>query len=194
MNGPSAASRAQYSAAFQSEIESQNVAVQGDSSLPPPKSHFAGVGRHTLGIILLLTTVFLWTASSFLASTIFADNTYSKPYFVTYINSSFFTALLLPVLLQRLLGPNGRWRHLVPRRQTDAKYALLAEDERITVVKTGGEEGRIADCGIVNDGSIPNNQKETTGLPEGADVEAVEDRLSIRDTAWLSFEFSVLWV
>ena len=32
------------------------------------KASFAGVARHTLGIILLLTTVVLWTASSFLAS------------------------------------------------------------------------------------------------------------------------------
>lgn len=68
MNDPSAASRAPSSAAFQSQTEPQNEALQGDRSLPSPRSHFAGVGRHTLGIILLLITVFLWTASSFLAS------------------------------------------------------------------------------------------------------------------------------
>lgn len=32
------------------------------------KPSFVGVARHTLGIILLLATVILWTASSFLAS------------------------------------------------------------------------------------------------------------------------------
>ena len=35
------------------------------------KASFAGVARHTLGIILLLTTVVLWTASNFLASVSF---------------------------------------------------------------------------------------------------------------------------
>lgn len=43
------------------------------STLKPPKGFRAGVGlknvaRRTLGIVLLLVTVFLWTASNFLAS------------------------------------------------------------------------------------------------------------------------------
>ncbi|CAO1599135.1 hypothetical protein XANCAGTX0491_002878 [Xanthoria calcicola] len=190
MNGPSAAPS---SAARQSPIEPQSEGSQGDRSLPPPRSHIAGVGRHTLGICLLLVTVFLWTASSFLASDIFADHTYSKPYFVTYINSSFFAVLLLPVLLQRLLGPNGLWRHLIRHRSKDTKYALLAEDERNTVVKTHSEDDRLADSGNLNDGSVSDHMRGGTGLPEGPGMENVEDKLSICDTAWLSFEFSILW-
>jgi solute carrier family 35, member F5 len=54
--------------------------------------------RYALGLLLLAATVLLWTASNFLASTIFADNTFSKPYFVTYINSSFFVLQLIPIL------------------------------------------------------------------------------------------------
>ncbi|CAL8574547.1 hypothetical protein XPA_000503 [Xanthoria parietina] len=190
MNGPSATPS---SAARQSQIEPQSEALRGDRSLPPSRSHFAGVGRHTLGISLLLVTVFLWTASSFLASDIFADHTYSKPYFVTYINSSFFAVLLLPVLLQRLLGPNSLWRHLIRHRSKDTKYALLAEDERNTVVKTHSEDGRLADSGNLNDGSVSDHMRGGIGLPEGPGIENVEEKLSIRDTAWLSFEFSILW-
>ncbi|KFY18390.1 hypothetical protein V493_08656 [Pseudogymnoascus sp. VKM F-4281 (FW-2241)] len=58
------------------------------------------VARRTLGIILLLVTVILWTVSNFLASYIFADNTYSKPYFVTYFNTAFFAISLIPILLR----------------------------------------------------------------------------------------------
>ncbi|KAL8760216.1 MAG: hypothetical protein Q9199_000239 [Rusavskia elegans] len=194
MNDPSAASRAPSSAAFQSQIEPQNEALQGHRSLPSRRSHFAGVGRHTLGIILLLITVFLWTASSFLASDILADHTYSKAYFMTYINSSFFAVLLLPVLLQRLLGPNGLWRHLLRQRRKDTKYALLAEDEHNAVIKTHSEDGCVADSGDVNDAAVSDHTRGSTGLPVGAGIETVEDRLGIRDTAWLSFEFSILWV
>ncbi|KAL8675018.1 MAG: hypothetical protein Q9168_000613 [Polycauliona sp. 1 TL-2023] len=202
MNSPSVAPGA-TSTAFHSQTEPQAEAstttpmlgtVQGDTSLPPPpRSHFAGIGRHTLGILLLLTTVFLWTASNFLASTIFADHTYSKPYFVTYINSSFFAVLLLPVLLQRLLGSNPLWRHLFQRPQQDTKYALLAEDERNIVVKPDGDGDRIADGADVTDGSGSNNPRRSMGLTEATGLEVAVDRLSVRDTAWLSFEFAILW-
>ena len=37
------------------------------------KPSFAGVARHTLGILLLLATVVLWTASNFLASVSFLE-------------------------------------------------------------------------------------------------------------------------
>ena len=48
---------------------------------------------------MLGVVVILWTASNFLASAILADDTYSKPYFLTYINTSFFTLPLIPVLI-----------------------------------------------------------------------------------------------
>ncbi|KLU88430.1 hypothetical protein MAPG_07416 [Magnaporthiopsis poae ATCC 64411] len=60
----------------------------------------AGFARRTLGIILLTITVFLWTVSNFLASYIFSDNTYSKPFFVVYINTSFFALSLIPMALK----------------------------------------------------------------------------------------------
>ena len=72
------------------------------------------IGRRTAGITLILVTIILWTSSNFLASvsyyvildathrrlksgsqTLFADDTYSKPYFVTYINTVSFSVFLL---------------------------------------------------------------------------------------------------
>lgn len=61
---------------------------------------FGGVARRTLGITLLLVTVFLWTASNFLASYIFSDHTYDKPFFVVYINTSVFALSLVPMLVR----------------------------------------------------------------------------------------------
>ncbi|KIX08255.1 uncharacterized protein Z518_02911 [Rhinocladiella mackenziei CBS 650.93] len=60
----------------------------------------AGVARHTLGLILLLCVVFLWTLSNFLGSSIFADNTYAKPFFLTYLNTSMFMLAMIPTLLR----------------------------------------------------------------------------------------------
>ncbi|KAG9876497.1 hypothetical protein KCU94_g22451, partial [Aureobasidium melanogenum] len=58
--------------------------------------------RRVVGLLLLFTTVILWTASNFMASTLFADNTYSKPYLVTYVNTACFIIPLLPIVVRRL--------------------------------------------------------------------------------------------
>ncbi|ERF76482.1 hypothetical protein EPUS_06144 [Endocarpon pusillum Z07020] len=65
-----------------------------------PTSSVGGVARHTLGLILLLVVVFLWTASNFLGSTVFADKTYAKPFFLTYLNTAVFILTLIPVLFR----------------------------------------------------------------------------------------------
>ncbi|KUI64298.1 hypothetical protein VM1G_11104 [Cytospora mali] len=64
------------------------------------KLGLGGVARRTLGISLLLVTVFLWTTSNFLASYIFSDHTYNKPFFVVYINTSIFAISLIPMFVK----------------------------------------------------------------------------------------------
>ena len=113
---------------------------------------------------------------------------------MTYVNSSFFAILLLPVLLQRLLHPGRLWRYFARQRQKDTNYAPLAEDEGNTVIKSDGEDGYTAEGGDVNDASMPEPMRGSTGFTGAAGIEAPGDKLSIRDTAWLSFEFSILWV
>jgi solute carrier family 35 protein F5 len=91
--------------------------------------------RHTLGIILLLITVLLWTTSSFLASTIFADNTFSKPFFVTYINSSFFAIPLIPILLKRYREDPTEIDGLIRQiRAWFSTYEPLPEEEQLREV------------------------------------------------------------
>ena len=47
---------------------SQRSRTGSDKTPPPQQNSLTGVWRHTIGIVLLLATVILWTASNFLAS------------------------------------------------------------------------------------------------------------------------------
>ncbi|KAL8739153.1 MAG: hypothetical protein Q9181_000182 [Wetmoreana brouardii] len=146
-----------------------------------------GLARHTIGIILLLTTVFLWTASSFLASTIFADNTYSKPYFVTYVNSSFFAFLLAPVLVKRAVFPDGNWRAVFQREQEGIEYAPLVEGGRVTSFKRDSGDEAITDDGHINE------RPDTDEINDETRSLGSMSTMDFRETAWLSLEFSILW-
>ncbi|GIC89264.1 DMT family transporter [Aspergillus udagawae] len=134
---------------------------------------WTGAARRSLGICLLLLVVVLWTASNFLASTIFADNSYSKPFFVTYINSSLFIIPLISIILGRLfkLWRQGRLS------QIDSIQSLLlhldshdSKPEAPDVLQSSSADRQQSENEV--DGSI---------------------RLGLRATAKLSFQFCLLW-
>ncbi|RFU34911.1 hypothetical protein B7463_g1418, partial [Scytalidium lignicola] len=161
-----------------------------------PRGFRAGVGlgnvaRRTLGIFLLLVTVMLWTGSNFLSSFIFADNTFSKPYFVTYLNTGGFAISLIPIFLRILY-----------KRGFSNIRAALSDHLRF---RPDGYKGLLSASG---DGDstfgepIPSAESELFLGPEGevADDMAASYHtfdssgpLSIRETAKLSFEFCLLW-
>ncbi|MCJ1264589.1 hypothetical protein MMC22_004462 [Lobaria immixta] len=147
------------------------------------------LARHTLGLFFLLVTVVLFTASNFLASTIFADNSYSKPYFVTYLNSSVFSVFLVVFALKRLWatlrsGRRAGWGG----KKTSIRYSLLARTE---------------DEPFVNPDVVDASQSSSSHLPYShlADSLSIDDReskpvggmLNARETARLGFEFCLLW-
>ncbi|KAM0285999.1 hypothetical protein ACHAQH_001188 [Verticillium albo-atrum] len=140
-----------------------------------------GVGRRTLGIACLLLTVFLWTLSNFLASYIFSDSTYDKPFFVVYLNTSVFAINLIPMLIRflRRHGISGLRHEAVQawHEHRHGKTALLsptAEDaERLLV----DDE---ASAGAHTNGPLVKHNLST-------------ERLTLRETAFLSFEFCMLW-
>ncbi|RGP79929.1 integral membrane [Fusarium longipes] len=136
----------------------------------------SGVARRTLGFGLLLLTVFLWTLYNFIASYIFSDETYNKPFFVVYLNTSMFAISLLPKFFN-YLRKNGfrRLRHDANQVWIDYKHGTnhtkslhQSEDEQAT-------ERLIA---------------EGYGSTEAT---SPEEKLSFKDTAVLSFEFCMLW-
>ncbi|KAL4968829.1 DMT family transporter [Aspergillus stella-maris] len=152
--------------------------------------------RRTLGICLLLVVVILWTASNFLASTIFADNTYSKPFFVTYLNTSTFILPLFTIVASRLWALSragklyqvqsfGSLIHLLDSHQEGRRGS-----ERQRILGRDREDG-------VRDGA------ENEGVRTWEDDDRLEDtnkghgdgdgKLGLRETARLSFHFCLLW-
>ncbi|KAE9969930.1 hypothetical protein EG328_006611 [Venturia inaequalis] len=154
--------------------------------------------RHSLGIVLLLFTVVLWTTSNFLASTMFADNTYSKPYFVTYVNSSFFCIPLIPIALHAFYRNPSELRKLkslLPERITEYSKVHTAEvhEEEESISKPWPDERH----GLLHaDGSSsptnfhddPMGSSQVFSLPSGD-----SEKLGLAETAKLSVEFSFLW-
>ncbi|KZZ98355.1 vacuolar membrane protein [Moelleriella libera RCEF 2490] len=144
------------------------------------KLGLGGVTRRTLGICLLLITVLLWTLSNFLASFIFSDHTYDKPFFLVYSNTSVFAVSLLPMFVKYITrnGIEGMRNDLSQlwaehqRRASYTKAATLDDDElddELLVAETDNSASRRVGS-RVNDG-----------------------KLSFRETAILSLEFCMLW-
>ncbi|OAX77260.1 hypothetical protein ACJ72_08444 [Emergomyces africanus] len=185
---PSAQSRSR-SRSLNSELKRSNA----ESTRLP-----LGIPRRTLGIILLLIVVVLWTASNFLASTIFSDNTYSKPFFVTYLNTTFFIFPLLSILGHRLFQ---MWRAGKLSKATTFRTLLDQLDSHETVdesspfltadddVDVGGDSGRRGDQ------RYQRLRTDDEGLGDGDDkVDSSSERLGFKATAKLSLEFCLVWV
>ncbi|XXH00762.1 hypothetical protein Hte_007113 [Hypoxylon texense] len=136
------------------------------------------MARRTLGISLLLVTVFLWTASNFLASYIFSDHTYDKPFFLVYINTSVFALSMIPISIKYVLQNGGftrvknqaiqEWR----ARYRGVEGLKTQEEEDITV----GERLLVDDEGSLD-----------------AAAGASSEKLSFLETAKYSLEFCMIW-
>ncbi|KAL5051828.1 hypothetical protein BDW71DRAFT_169530 [Aspergillus fruticulosus] len=163
-----------------------------ESSTNARLSGLAGTARKTLGICLLLIVVILWTASNFLASTIFANATYSKPFFITYLNTSIFILPLFTIVSSRLWGlfRAGRLyqvQSLENLLQRFDSYYSSAESERIL-----GHDRRIgpgAEHGHGHDGSGEWSASRRGSAAKGHGNE----KLGLKETAKLSFHFCLLW-
>lgn len=122
--------------------------------------------------------------------TIFADDSYSKPYFVTYVNSSFFSVLLILVGVKRLWASGGSIEGAIRGRGQSTLYAPIAEDEHESHAKPNDDEGmrggNRSPCSrlLIEEPMSGSRTTEST----------MEVTLSVREVAWLSFEFCILWV
>jgi len=121
--------------------------------------------RHTLGVILLLVVVVLWVSGNFLTWALFSDETYSKPYLVSYVNSAIFSIYLIPWIWR------GGAKELVGRwKDGERPWEALDRGNR-------GEYARIESHGGENDGgSVAKNRN-----------------LGLFATIRLSAEFAILW-
>jgi solute carrier family 35 protein F5 len=127
--------------------------------------------------------------------TMFADNTYSKPYFVTYINSSFFCIPLIPLAIHAIYKNPSELRKLkniIPSRITGYSQVPTTEiqDEEDTLSKPDERHGL----------PHPGAASETMSLeddPMGSQILGLapeeHGKLGLAETAKLSIEFSFLW-
>lgn len=178
-----------------------------------------GVARRTLGIALLLVTVCLWTTSNFLASYIFSDHTYDKPFFVVYVNTSVFAISLLPMFARYLArhglegvraearaflrhnprgkkGSGGRERSGSPVGVgVRGRPVLKTPDEEEHGLLSGrgdeydDDEDPEAEGGMMGSSSSTFDMVDTPDSRDDGD----EEKLSLRETAVLSLEFCMLW-
>ncbi|KAI7362255.1 hypothetical protein KC354_g7433 [Hortaea werneckii] len=159
--------------------------------------------RRIVGLLLVGATVFLWTASNFLASTIFADNTYSKPYLVTYVNTSFFIVPLIPILARRAhQDPEGLkqwWRD--SRQSLRQRYAPIRQQEEEegdgSAYSDSLSSRRRRHCSSESQNLLlGDSMASSQGLSmKGAPVVPTGQHapLTLPETAWLSLEFCFIW-
>lgn len=181
-----------------------------------------GFARRTLGITLLLVTVFLWTASNFLASYIFSDHTYDKPFFVVYINTSIFAISLIPLFVRYYMrhGMQGVRAELVELwvNEKGREYKQGGGNKRArgnsllgqpTVLKTSDDEehGLLSGRGEDDDDEDEDDDQDAearsssgdsaTSAMQIQDAPGLEkpaaDKLTLRETGLLSLEFCMLW-
>jgi len=184
-----------------SQFSSRSVAKGGFRA----KLGLGGVARRTLGIALLMVTVLLWTVSNFLASVgshpspvdepkgfgfdlltlsqyIFSDDTFSKPFFVVYINTSIFAISLIPMLIRYTM------KHGVSGTKAAAReaYLELRGTKRSKLQEQDGD--------ALEDGErLLAGDDDADGARNAGDDTTQAENLSLRETAWLSLEFCMLW-
>ncbi|KAI1135689.1 hypothetical protein F5Y05DRAFT_168644 [Hypoxylon sp. FL0543] len=144
-----------------------------------PKGKVWSMARRTLGISLLMLTVFLWTISSFLASSIFSNDTYNKPFFLVYINTSVFALSMIPISIKYIIKNGGfnRVKNLAIEewriRYQGVERLKSQEEEDVTV----GERLLVDDEECL----------ETAGLPN------TSDKLTFLETVRFGLEFCMIW-
>jgi solute carrier family 35, member F5 len=112
---------------------------------------------------------------------IFSDNSFSKPFFVVYINTSIFAVSLIPMVLKHVA------KHGIEGTKASAKeiYLELRYRKKTSKARTpeedldpdAGERLLVSDDGVLDESAGPGTS----------------EKLSLGDTAWLSLEFCMLW-
>ncbi|KAF1958006.1 hypothetical protein CC80DRAFT_443144 [Byssothecium circinans] len=186
----------QYSADIGNPIRSPAsvVSVWSEGLKKKPWSRW----RHAIGILLLLATVFLWTTSNFLASTIFADDSYSKPFFVTYVNTAFFIIPLFPMFGKHAWDDRRnsinrepllvQIRDLLQRRV--GRYKLIRDHEsspsNSSSSKTSHDRSSGATALLLGD-ELHASQEIRDGYADE------EEGMTLKETMKISLEFCLLW-
>ena len=122
--------------------------------------------------------------------TIFANDSYSKPYFVTYVNSSFFSILLLLVAVRRLCPSGAFAQRAICGHDRSVHYLPVVEEEEQVYIKHGDGETTQEASGSPRSPLLIEELSKSSRL----EPSPPEGHLEVRETLKLSFEFCILWV
>ncbi|QEU62130.1 Thi74 [Kluyveromyces lactis] len=141
--------------------------------------------KWTLGLVLLGVVVLLWVLSSFLINMIFEDNSYRKPFFITYLNTASFIFYLVPT-----------FKNVWHKYKTTGK--LNIHDELILE-----EEGQAIPSGTANNNTpvatdSDDDDTAATVVDEHSSLVSKDSsdptiKLPLRSTIKLSAQFCILW-
>lgn len=122
---------------------------------------------------------------------LFADATFSKPYFVTYINTAFFSLALIPFYLKRVCHDNPRFRSFIRRFRLTAKSEEEEEIDHMSQSTEALLRGHSATRPHEYGGSDLLQPGHAISLD--GDDEIIHDSLDARATLRLASRFCCFW-
>ncbi|WWC87955.1 uncharacterized protein L201_002855 [Kwoniella dendrophila CBS 6074] len=157
-----------------------------------PASRESNVSRYLVGITLLLGVVLLWTASNFITAGLeTGENSYNKPFLITYFNTASFTIYLIPTLWRKYRPSTSNDRHHRHSPSTHGYLPLPTDRQRSTSrSRSPSSSPRAAHLSLHHE----QQQRYDLSTPPTDDT-AVEllPKLSIRETAEIAAWWSIVW-
>ncbi|KAJ2077863.1 hypothetical protein H4R24_004859 [Coemansia sp. RSA 988] len=154
--------------------------------------------RRAMGLLLLLCVVFIWVGSSFLVSNLFGEQEFNRPFFITYFNTGTFSLYLLGAWVSRIRGGGGDTSHRGRKRASsdDGICADSSDVEVLTAATAAG--GTQLHRRVEAEDSEHVHSSSDEGLPlversTFADDGVEPQKLTVRETALLGVQFSMLW-
>ncbi|WVF65855.1 hypothetical protein IAT40_000592 [Kwoniella sp. CBS 6097] len=172
----------------------------------------ANLSRYLLGISLLLGVVLLWTASNFITAGLeTGDNSYNKPFLITYFNTASFTIYLLPTLWRTYRpsshrrsahshshSPSGAYLPLPTEHSNSQSHRRLSHASPRSTTRSLSASPRAARLSLDSSPGderpydLSNDTANESG-ELGAGEHCVLPRLSVRETAEIAAWWSVVW-
>lgn len=100
----------------------------------------------------------------------------------------------MPLLIRFLLTSNGPWQAMFHKREEFFEYAPLVDGSGHVSGARRSHDEPLMRNGYATGAPEGGSPRTSTRLREENARTSVEDRLDFRETAWLSLEFSILWV
>ncbi|GAB5588394.1 hypothetical protein Unana1_03294 [Umbelopsis nana] len=131
--------------------------------------------------------VVIWVSSSFVMNNIFGEQSYNKPFLITYVNTASFSLYLLPFLLKKKLAKTNQSTNDQLLCHTTDNSLLDRQAQSASIVLDGDHN--------INENSLLMRTDEENELGNdeelyGADV---DDKLTTRETVQLSLTFCIIW-